>query len=62
MGEALPEFLTVEEAAALLRIGRTKAYALAKQWRDTDGRTGLPVIDLASNHRSLISTLLSWAV
>ena len=30
----------------LLRIGRTKAYAMAREWRETDGRSGLPVIDL----------------
>lgn len=42
----LPVFLTVEEASALLRIGRTKAYAMAREWRETDGRSGLPVIDL----------------
>ena len=42
----LPMFLTVEEAARLLRIGRTKAYAMAKQWRLTGGQCGLPVVDL----------------
>ena len=42
----LPVFLTVEEAGAVLRIGRTKAYAMAREWRETDGRSGLPVIDL----------------
>lgn len=38
--------LTVEEAGSLLRIGRTKAYAMAREWRETNGRSGLPVIDL----------------
>ena len=42
----LPLLLTVEEAGVLLRIGRTKAYAMAREWRETDGRSGLPVIDL----------------
>ena len=42
----MPVLLTVEEAGALLRIGRTKAYAMAKQWRATGGEAGLPVIDL----------------
>jgi hypothetical protein len=37
--------LTVEEAAKVLRIGRTKAYALAREWRTTEGRSGLPVVD-----------------
>ena len=41
-----PVLLTVEEAGELLRIGRTKAYAMAREWRETDGRSGLPVIDL----------------
>lgn len=41
--EELPEFLTVEEAAAVLRIGRTSAYLLAQQWRHSGGRAGLPV-------------------
>ncbi|MGO9874556.1 MAG: helix-turn-helix domain-containing protein [Acidimicrobiia bacterium] len=41
----LPALLTVEEAAEVLRIGRTKAYAMAQEWRDTGGRSGLPVVD-----------------
>ena len=46
MAEQLPDLLTVEEAAQLLRIGRTAAYALARTWRETDGREGLPVVSL----------------
>ena len=42
--EELPEVLTVEEAAAVLRIGRTAAYELCRQWRTTGGRQGLPVV------------------
>lgn len=38
----------MEEAARLLRIGRTKAYALTQEWRASGGRSGLPVIDLGS--------------
>jgi len=44
--EAVPEFLTVEEAARVMRIGRTKAYALTRQWRATGGKTGMPVVDI----------------
>jgi hypothetical protein len=40
--------LTVEEAGELLRIGRSKAYALAREWRETAGRSGLPVVDLGN--------------
>lgn len=32
----------------LLRIGRTKAYALARQWRATGGKAGLPVLDFGN--------------
>ena len=39
------EWLRVEEAAAHLGIGRTKAYALTREWRATAGRSGLPVVD-----------------
>ena len=46
LSELTPVLLTIEEAGVLLRIGRTKAYAMAREWRETDGRSGLPVIDL----------------
>jgi hypothetical protein len=42
--QELPEFLTVEEAAAVLRIGRTAAYECCRRWRETNGREGLPVV------------------
>jgi hypothetical protein len=45
-GDGVPVLLTVEEAGTLLRIGRTKAYAMAREWRESNGRSGLPVIDL----------------
>jgi len=47
-GDRLPELLTVVEAARLIRVGRTKAYEMATEWRVTDGRSGLPVIDLGN--------------
>lgn len=40
------EVLTIEEAAAMLRISRNAAYALAREWRATDGRRGLPCVQL----------------
>ena len=46
MAEQLPDLLTVEEAARVLRIGRTAAYGLARVWRETGGREGLPVVNL----------------
>jgi excisionase family DNA binding protein len=47
----LPEVLTVEEAAGVLRIGRGAAYELARQWRESGGRHGLPVVTLGRNLR-----------
>lgn len=49
--EELPEVLTVEEAAAVLRIGRGAAYALARQYLATEGREGLPVVRLGRSLR-----------
>lgn len=45
------EVLTVEEAAAALRISRNAAYALARQWRTSNGREGLPCIQLGRSLR-----------
>ena len=47
----LPEFLTVEEAAGVLRLGRSQAYELAKLYRVTGGAEGLPVISLGRRLR-----------
>ena len=38
----VPDFLTVEEAGRVLRIGRTTAYEQAHLWLDTSSE-GLPV-------------------
>ncbi|MGH9015362.1 MAG: helix-turn-helix domain-containing protein [Acidimicrobiia bacterium] len=45
MADELPDLLTMEEAARLARVGRTKAYSMAREWRATGGRSGLPVVD-----------------
>ena len=42
----LPDTLTVEEAAAVLRVGRRLAYEQARRWRQTGGREGLPVVEI----------------
>jgi excisionase family DNA binding protein len=39
-----PDFLTVEEAAGVIRIGRTAAYRLAGEYLATAGTGGLPVV------------------
>lgn len=54
----LPAALTVEEAAAVLRIGRGAAYDLARQYRLTKGREGLPVVSLGRTLRVPRTALL----
>ena len=49
--DELPEFLTVEEAAAVLRIGRTSAYLLCQRWRFSRGESGLPVVQVGRQLR-----------
>ncbi|HVE45119.1 MAG TPA: helix-turn-helix domain-containing protein [Acidimicrobiales bacterium] len=46
-----PDLLTVEEAAAVLRIGRASAYEMARAWRASGGREGLPVLSLGRSLR-----------
>jgi hypothetical protein len=48
---AAPDFLTVEEAARVLRIGRTAAYLAAKRYRETEGAEGLPCIAIRGSLR-----------
>ena len=38
------DFLTVLEAAKVLRLGRTCAYELAARYEETGGAEGLPVV------------------
>jgi excisionase family DNA binding protein len=46
-----PDLLTVEEAAQILRIGRSRAYELTQRWRETDGNEGIAVIQLGRQLR-----------
>lgn len=45
-GSPAPALLTIEEAARVLRIGRSLAYQLAREYDATGGVSGLPVIRL----------------
>lgn len=47
----LPEVLTIDEAARVLRIGRNNAYSLAREWLATGGAKGLPVVKLGRSLR-----------
>lgn len=46
-----PEVLTIDEAARVLRIGRNNAYALAREWLASGGKSGLPVVRLGRSLR-----------
>ncbi len=58
------EVLTIDEAAAILRISRNAAYMLSRKWRATGGRVGLPCIEIGRSvrvPRSAIRQLLQSA-
>ena len=55
----LPPFLTIEEAARLLRIGRTTAYIQARLFHETGGREGLPNVCLGRRRLVRLQDLLT---
>ena len=60
-----PLLLTVEEAAEMLRIGRTLAYALARRYEDTDGLEGRlatcgRLVEQRVASRQLATSSTSW--
>jgi excisionase family DNA binding protein len=59
--QPLPAFLRVEEAAAIVRIGRTTAYELAARYETTDGEEGLPVVRVGRQLRVPTARLEQWA-
>ncbi len=46
--EQHPLLLTIDEAAGVLRIGRSLAYELARRYEVSDGSLGLPVMRVGS--------------
>ena len=44
MLDELPTFTTVEQAAKVLQLGRSKAYQLTVEWERTGGTAGLPFV------------------
>ena len=59
-GDGWPDFLTVEQAAEILRIGRTAAYALVGRYFATDGREGMPAIRIGKQLRVPRAALERW--
>ena len=49
--DAPAEVLTIDEAATILRISRNAAYAAAREWRATGGKTGIPCIEIGRTLR-----------
>lgn len=52
----VPRFLTVPEAAEILRIGRTATYELCKQ----SGHNGFPALREGNKIRIPYSALMNW--
>jgi hypothetical protein len=46
-----PDFLTLDEAAAVLRVGRSTAYREANAFETSGGTTGIPVIRYGKQFR-----------
>ena len=44
MLDDLPPFLTVEQAARVLQLGRSKTYELTVEYERSGGKSGLPFI------------------
>jgi excisionase family DNA binding protein len=47
----LPPLLTVEQAAKVLQIGRSKAYELTVEYERTGGTSGLPFVWIGNQKR-----------
>lgn len=44
MFENLPEFMTIEQVARVLQLGRSTMYALTVEWDVTGGKSGMPFV------------------
>jgi excisionase family DNA binding protein len=51
MLEDVAPFLTVEQAAKVLQLGRSKAYALTVEWERTGGVSGIPFVWFGNQKR-----------
>lgn len=58
--DQLPDMLTVEEAAKVLRISRSRAYEAVATFQRTAGADGLPVIRIGRSLRVPKRSLLAW--
>ncbi len=58
--DTLPDMLRVDEAAALLRISRSRAYDEVAVYRRTGGAEGLPSIRIGRCLRVPKRALIAW--
>ena len=56
----LADFLTIDQAAAALQIGRTAAYDLARLYQASGGTDGLPVLRVGRQLRVPRAVLEEW--
>ena len=47
----IPDLLTIDEIRRVLRISRTTAYCQAREYRSTNGRSGIPVVEIGRKLR-----------
>ncbi len=47
----VPDLLKVMEAAAVLRVGRTSAYEMAREYLATNGASGMPTVRIRGQLR-----------
>lgn len=51
MLDDLPPFMTVDQAAKVLQLGRSKTYQLTVEWERTGGNSGLPFVWFGAQKR-----------
>ena len=47
----VPDLLTLDEIRRVLRVSRTTVYGMAREYRATDGRSGIPVVKVGRKLR-----------
>ena len=59
--EDLPPFLRMDQAQELTQLGRSQLYELARRWRETGGREGIPNVRFGRSLRVPTAALLRIA-
>lgn len=51
MFDDVPPFMTIEQAAKVLQLGRSKTYELSVEWERSGGASGLPFVRIGHQKR-----------